>query len=176
MTVIENFSGEPIVLIIEDGSVVAGANTFVTDAELLAYANARGLTIAATEPERNTTLILAIDYLVSKEQSLKGCRVSADQELPYPRSGVSANGFTIASDAIPQSLKNAQLELAIQSCTSALLVNGEVNNLAGFNVDGVYSETYFSGGSWTQIRTDRADAYLLPLMKNNGSVNTMVRV
>ena len=94
----------------------------------------------------------------------------------YPRSGVCAYGFNIASDSIPTSLKNAQMELAMQAGTSELLISGTVENLASFDVDGVYSESYFSGGSWAQVRTDRADAYLNSLSTNNGSSNIMVRV
>lgn len=163
-------------LIIEDGSIVANANSFVTDAEFNIYANLRNLEVPATQPDRESLLVLAMDYLFSKEQEFKGSRVSAAQLLPYPRIGVCALGFNIPSDAIPLSLKSAQMELAIQANASALLVTGDVQNLASFNVDGVYSESYFSGGNWTQVRTERADAYLDPLTKNNGSNNMMVRV
>ena len=163
-------------LIIEDGSIVAGANSFTTDAEFTAYAAARSITIPATEAERDALQILAVDYLFSKEQELKGSRVSIDQTLMYPRSGVCAYGFNIASDAIPTALKNAQMELAMQSYTSELLISGTTENLASFSVDGVYSESYHGGGSWEQVRTDRADAYLDPLTVNNGSANIMVRV
>jgi len=68
------------------------------------------------------------------------------------------------------------MELAVQSNKSALLVTGTTQNLASFSVDGVYSESYHGGGSWEQVRTDRADAYLDPLLVNNGSDNIMVRV
>ena len=163
-------------LVIEDGSVVVGANSFATDAEFKTYANLRNFDVPATQPDREALLVLAMDYLFSKENSLKGCRVSATQELMYPRSGVCANGFNIAADAIPSSLKNAQMELAAQANSSELLISGTTENLASFSVDGVYSESYFSGGNWTQVRTDRADAYLDSLSTNNGSSNMMVRV
>ena len=163
-------------LIIENGSVVANANSFATDAEFKAYADIRNFDTPATQPDREALLVLAMDYLFSKEQNLKGERVSPDQELPYPRRGVCSNGFNIASDAIPQSLKKAQMELAAQANESSLLVSGTVQNLASFSVDGVYSESYFSGGNWEQVRTDRADAYLDSLTKNNGSDNMMIRV
>ena len=68
------------------------------------------------------------------------------------------------------------MELAAQANESSLLVNGTSQNLASFSVDGVYSESYHSGGSWEQVRTDRADVYLDPLLVNNGSSNLMVRV
>ena len=163
-------------LIIEDGTIVVGANSFVTAAEFIAYAGARNIAIPAISTEQEALLILAVDYLFSKEQEMKGARVSAIQDLVYPRRGVCANGFNVASDAIPQSLKNAQMELGIQSFTSSLLISGTNQNLASFNVDGVYSESYHSGGSWEQVRTDKADAYLDSLLKNNGSKNLMIRV
>jgi hypothetical protein len=163
-------------LVIEDGSIVADANSFATDAEFKAYSNIRNFDVPATQPGREALLVLAMDYLFSKEQEFKGGRVSAAQELPYPRRGVCANGFNIPSDAIPQSLKKAQMELAAQANESSLLISGTVQNLASFNVDGVYSESYFSGGNWEQVRTDRADAYLNSLLVNNGSSNLMIRV
>ena len=163
-------------LIIEDGSIVAGANSFVTVEEFVTYASERALEIPVIGSARQALLILAVDYIFSVEQKLKGSRVSKDQVLPYPRNDVCANGFVIGSDTIPQSLKNAQMELAIQSFTSAILISGTTQNLASFNVDGVYSETYHSGGSWENVRVDRANAYLNPLFKNNGSANMMFRV
>jgi hypothetical protein len=163
-------------LIIETGSVVPYANSFATDAEFKLYANIRNFDIPATQPDREALLILAMDYLQSKELKMKGCRVSKDQELMYPRTGVCVYDFLIASTAIPESLKKAQMELAAQANESSILINSTTQNLASFTVDGVYSETYFSGGNWEYVRTDRADAYLDPLLINNGSDNLMIRV
>ena len=163
-------------LIIEDGSIVAGANSFTTDAEFQAYATARNITLPATEPERDALQILAVDYLFSVEDKMKGCRVSIEQELPYPRKGVCYNGFAVPSNSIPQALKNAQMELAIQVNTSDILVSEQTQNLASFDVKDVYSESYHGGGSWTEVRTDKANAYLNPLLVNNGSNNMMSRV
>lgn len=163
-------------LIIEDGTIVAGANSFVTDAEFKRYASIRNFDVPATQPDREALLILAMDYLQGKELNMKGSRVSATQELMYPRYGVCTNNFTVASTDIPSALKNAQMELAAQANDSELLISGIVQNLASFSVDGVYSESYFSGGNWAQVRTDRADVYLDPLLTNNGSKNLMTRV
>ena len=117
-----------------------------------------------------------MDYLFSKESLMQGCRVDIDQELPYPRRGVCYNNSQVEITDIPKALLNAQMELALQSNESSLLKTGTVQNLASFNVDGVYSESYFSGGNWEVVRTDRADAYLDPLLVNGGSNNMMVRV
>jgi len=162
-------------LIIEDGSIVTDANSFATDEEFKTYANLRCMDVPSTQPERESLLILAIDYLFSKESEMQGCRVSSDQELPFPRSGVVANCFSMPSNNIPKYLKKAQMELALQANTNELLVNESVSNLASFNVDGVYSESYFNGGAWSTVRTDRADAYLDPLLNSGGSLR-LVRV
>jgi hypothetical protein len=163
-------------LIIEDGTIVANANSFVTDAEFKLYANIRNFDIPATQPDREALLILAMDYLAGKELDMKGARVSATQELMYPRKGFCTHNFTVASTDIPSLLKNAQMELAAQANESSLLVTGTTQNLASSSVDGVYSESYHSGGSWEYVRTDRADVYLDPLLINNGSSNLMIRV
>lgn len=164
-------------LIIEDGSIVADANSFSTDEEFKSYANLRCMDVPCTQPEREALLVLGMDYLFSVESKMKGSRVSIDQELPYPRSGVTSNCFAVPSDSIPKSLIKAQMELALQAGNSDLLISEQVQNLASFNVDGVYSESYFSGGGWTQVRTDRADAYLDTLLENGGAnSNIMERV
>ena len=161
-------------LIIEDGSIVTDANSFATDEEFKTYANLRCMDVPATQPERESLLILAIDYLFSKEPEMQGCRVSSLQELPYPRSGVYANCFSVANDSIPKSLKKAQMELALQASTNELLVNESVSNLASESI-GDLSVSYFNGGAWASIRTDRADAYLDPYLENGGGVR-LVRV
>ena len=51
-------------LIIEDGSIVEDANSFTTDAEFVAYADARGYTLPDTESVRDQLQIKAMDYLI----------------------------------------------------------------------------------------------------------------
>ena len=166
-------------LIIEDGTIVDNANSFATDAELKAYANIRGFAIPATQPDREKLLVLAIDYMASKEINLSGSRVSIDQELPYPRVGACAKSFNVPSSgtkSIPKDIKKAQMELAIQVFTADILISEQVSNIESFTVDGVYSEKLFNGGSFTSVRTDKADAYLFPYYTNRGSTNEMGRV
>ena len=163
-------------LIIEDGSIVANANSFVTAVELAAYAALRGVTISGVTATQESLLILAMDYIKGRESNMKGHRVTQAQELPYPRYEVSYHGFYLASNTIPSQLKNAQIELAIQAGNSELLISETTTNLESFNVDGVYSESYFNGGAWSTVRTDKADAYLDVLMQNGNSYNILTRV
>jgi len=159
-------------LIIEDGTEVANANSYTTDAELVAYALARGITIPATEALRDVLQIKAMDYLASLEMNYKGIRVTQTQLLSFPRFNVDLNGYILNSDTIPLELKNGQLELSLQVQAEEILINETVNNLAGFNVQGVYSETYGTSGASQSIRTRKADAYLDQLLK---PLNRLVR-
>ena len=162
-------------LIIEDGTVVADANSYATDDEFKAYANIECSAVPATQPAREALLILAMKYIESKENSLKGCRVSVDQELSYPRYGLCVNNFNVPSNTIHKNVKKAQMELALQANGSDLFINSQNQNVQREKLDTLEVE-YFSGGSWASIRTDSADAYLKPLMINNGNDNLMVRV
>ena len=163
-------------LIIENGSIVDNANSFVTAAEMVAYAALRGVTITADTTTQEQQIILAMDYLVSREQSMKGTRVSDLQELPYPRFNVRYNGYYITGSEIPKELKNAQIELAIQLGSTELLLSEKTDNVQSISLDGVISKSFFSGGSYSTIRTDKADAYLDVLMNNNGNNNLVTRM
>lgn len=95
-------------IVIEDGSQVAGANSYVTEAELTTYATDRGLTLTGTPA---VLLIQAMDYI--EEQDFKGFKTSKEQPLQWPRYGVWIDGYDIASDVIPQLLKDCQMEAAL---------------------------------------------------------------
>ena len=153
-------------LIIEDGAVVAGANSFVTDEELTAYAAVRKVDLPALEADREALLIGAMDYLFSKEDCMKGCRVSELQDLPYPRRYVCINGFEVSSATIPSLLKQTQIEAAIAANTVALLPTESLQNVQSTKVD-VLEISYFQGGSMTTVNLQAVDAKLKPLLHDN---------
>lgn len=169
-------SGQIIVAIgtqltVEDGSIVTGANSFVTDTELKAYANLRGLSVPATQPEREALLVKAMDFINCNEKDMQGRRVSSDQLLSFPRIGVWVNDFFIDSTEIPATLKDAQCEAAIASQTINLLTNETVDNIQSKKLDGL-AKSYFKGGNKTKINIQRVWNYLDPLLVD---VNTLVR-
>jgi hypothetical protein len=163
-------------LIVEDGSEVANANSYATDAEFVIYAAARGYTIPATEALRDVLQIKAMDYLASLEDLYLGYRSSSTQTLSFPRVGVSLYGYELSSVTIPASLKNAQMELSYQADSGDLLISETIGSsngaLKSFEVDGVYSEEYAESGSTmgTKVSTGRADAYLSDLLKDPSRV------
>ena len=97
---------------VEDGSIVSGANSYVTEAELTAYATARGVTLTTGAEQ---LLIEAMDYI--EAQSFIGTKKTATQALQWPRDNVYVDGYYIESTTIPNDLKTAQkaTALAIQN-------------------------------------------------------------
>ena len=157
-------------LIIEDGSIVTSANSYVTDAEYISYAALRNKTIGTASTNREHELILAMDYLYS--QNYKGVRADPEnQEQPFPRQGLTRYGLAYASDSIPKEIKNAQMEAAIASNSQELSINSANNNIASAKLD-VMETSYFDGGTKTRIRLDRVQVYLSELLSSS---NKLVR-
>ncbi|RJG10918.1 hypothetical protein D3879_14655 [Pseudomonas cavernicola] len=99
-------------LTIENGSIVAGADSFATAAELVTYAANFGRTIPGTEAAQESLLRRA--YLEMNALPWKGCAVSPNQTGSWPRVGVVRNDFTIASNVIPAQVKAGQMALATE--------------------------------------------------------------
>jgi len=100
-------------LVIEDGTLVANAYSFVTRAEIIAYAASRGVTIADTA-DADILAVKAMDYLWTL--CFAGDLVSEEQGTPFPRSGLvdgdTAEGYEYT---IPAGIKRAQMQLALDS-------------------------------------------------------------
>ena len=135
-------------LIVEDGTVVADADSFssLIDARVLAVNY--GLTLPVDDTEAEVKLRQGYLNLLQRERTLQGSRISAAQTGIYPRSNVLNNCFPVDSDVIPNEVKLAQIY-----ASDAINSGAETNNvntgekLSGFNVQGVYSETYQDGSS-----------------------------
>lgn len=95
-------------IIVEDGSIVTGANSYVTTAELTNYGTARGVTLA-TDAEQ--LLIKAMDYI--EALNYKGIKQLMTQPLQWPRVYVVIDGYYLNANTIPQQLKNGLMECAI---------------------------------------------------------------
>lgn len=98
-----------MVWIVEDGSQVTNANTYLASADISAYALARGTTLAVGTLDVN--IQKAMDYL----QTLvyQGYKININQALLWPRNSVWIDEFAFPADAIPTQLKNAQCELTM---------------------------------------------------------------
>tara|TARA_R110000796_G_scaffold63616_4_gene147314 strand:- start:1052 stop:1537 length:486 start_codon:yes stop_codon:yes gene_type:complete len=156
-------------LIIEDGSQVVDANSYVTDAEYTAYATLKGLTVGANAVKREVELLRAMDYLQGLEQSFKGTRVSSSQSVSFPRYNVSLYGYLLASDKIPKELKNGQFEAAAYSHTGTLTPNETIKNVSKEKLGDLEVE-YFKGGQSSRVIVKRANVYLQPLLNSGDAL------
>ena len=98
-------------IIVEDGTHVDNANSFVDVATCRTFCSARGLTLPTADAEVEVLLIKAMDYLQSLETKFQGSRENTGQELVFPRKNISFFGESITGE-IPLVLKNAQCRLA----------------------------------------------------------------
>lgn len=99
-------------LIVENGSIVTGANTFVTRAQMIAYAAAGGVTLPNTDVT-DALLVRAARYISSLEPRLKGRRVERGQPLAYPRKDLVLMDEPYEDDEIPDLVMEAQMTVAL---------------------------------------------------------------
>ena len=135
-------------LIIEDGTGVANADSFLTLIDARALAVNYGLTIATDDTEAEVQLRNGYRGLLTYEPTLQGTRTHNIQTGIYPRTDTYSNCVYVDSDAIPLDVKLAQLNYsaAVNGGYGTNVVdNGQ--KLKSFSVDGVYSESYQDGSS-----------------------------
>jgi hypothetical protein len=151
-------------LIIEDGSGVVDADSFLTLVDARTLALNYGLVIATDDTEAEVQLRKGYNGLLVSESSLQGSRTHTIQTGIYPRINVVSNCVDVDSETIPLSVKLAQLNYsdAINSGYGTNTVDNGLD-LSGFNVDGVYSETYQDGNTKTNSTIQGVDNALYPL-------------
>lgn len=99
-------------LTIEDGTIVAGADSYATAAELTAYATNYGFTLPATDAEKEALLRRAA--LQMGMEKWKGDRTDATQSLAWPREYVYVDSELLASTSIPARIQYGQMALACE--------------------------------------------------------------
>ena len=164
-------------VIVEDGTGLTNSNSYVSEDELLDYADTRGVTlINPTTP----LLVMATDWLETK--IFIGNKGSQNQALQWPRIPYSpvplgtlsyaplytypiyltVDGYIITATMIPARLKKAQMEAAIQMD-------------AGYDVNAVMEQqvqseqvgpirVQYQDGSTSQVYLPVAERVLRPLL------------
>jgi len=106
-------------LIVEDGTIVPDANSYVSVDDIIKYAEARGVVLIPGSPIDPVKVAImainAMDYIEMFKYRWKGKRVNPSlQRLSWPREGVVIDGERWPSDKIPDELIAAQCQLCIQ--------------------------------------------------------------
>lgn len=105
-----------VTLIIEDGTGVANANSFVTIDEYKAFAANRGIQLPSGDDPIAIQLIKAVDAINMYSNLIAGQMVKPEQAMIFPRSGVPVPGYPdyVYEDyTIPPALKEAQMQFAV---------------------------------------------------------------
>lgn len=174
-------------LIKEDGTGSnPAANSYADRADIIAYAAARGVTIA-DDASADILGIAAMDYLESK--AWKGDPVLADQPLSWPRGSVVITTTTsdvygsfptpvfAPSDVVPVPVKTAQCELALQKKNGIELMPSRAAGqlLKSEKIDVIETEYYETGGLVTPVLL-RVEALLKPFLSVGFGPLSAVRV
>ena len=152
-------------LIVEDGSIVENANTYVSLADARAILESRGLVLSGNDTTDTAALLRAMDWLESKRGLYAGMKVEMDQPLQWPRASVFLDGYAFPDDEIPNILIVAQCLLAVEALTNPLFVNRTGERILMEKVDVL--ETRYSNSSSTKAQPFFAavEALINPLLK-----------
>lgn len=155
-------------LIVEDGTIVENANSYLTLAAIRSYAASRGVTLSAVDATLEAQVLGVMTYLESFRAKYQGVKVSSAQSLQWPRYGVYIDGFAFESNEIPIEIKNAECELVISVHSGVDLMPNVTGNFVTFEkvgpIETRYSEYTSTSG---QPSLPIVDSLLKPLLKQN---------
>lgn len=160
-------------LIVETGSIVAGADSYISLVDARTMAALYGWALPATDPAAEIALRNGANYVGLFEPEMKGSRVSAEQSLAYPRKDATVFGFDISETSIPGRLQIAQIAAAVEigaGLDPRASTDGRV--VASEQVTGAVAVSYFNNGNTgATVRITKAIDALKPLLSsgNNGS-------
>lgn len=159
-------------LVVEDGSIVAGADSYLSLEDARALAAKYGYVLPDDDTEAEAALRNGAMYVGLQEPAMCGRRVSAAQSLSFPRTGISLYGFSVANNVIPDQVKLAQLIAGVEYGNGADVrasSDGRVTTME--RVEGAVTVQYANNGNTgaTITITAAMDA-LRPLLcgPNNG--------
>ena len=163
-------------LVIEDGSQVAGANSYITVAELRAFGLARSSGLPTPNEEAESLLVRAMDYIEGMRSRFQGKKTGATQPLQFPRKGLIIDDEPFPDNAIPNELKNGQAQLAIDIFAGFdPMASSDGREVLREKVDVIETEYAQSSGSGSGPSIPKTMAFLEPLFGFNGATLRTIR-
>ncbi len=153
-------------LVIEDGTGKSNSTSYASVAELDAYASARGITLPATEGEKEILLVKSMDYLES--QQFQGSKQTKEQALQWPRSEVYIDGWYVETTEIQVEVKKAQMIGAVILQAGGDLQPTIEPKVISETVVGAVSVRYSDSSASYDVYSDLIAA-MAPLLGNVGS-------
>ena len=155
-------------LIVEDGSIVTGAESYCTVAFADSRLGSRGFSIWTDllMTEKEQALRRATDYMLQTyRQTWAGERVTSLQFLDWPRVSVTVDGFAVSSQIVPLDIQNACAEMAFRAAAGDLdddLTQGVKSEKVG-PLEVVYDEN-----SSRAVNYRAVDKLLAPYLNTGG--------
>lgn len=158
-------------LIVEDGSIVPNADSWVSEDDYTAYAAGLGYTLDDIEAVR-TALRQSAIFIGTYEGRLKGTLVERDQPLCFPRDDLEIDGFAWADDEIPRQVRLCQMQYAIDIQVFGIdPYNPPASNSNAVKrekVEGAVEVEYAVSNAMKLSRNSTSRALLSTLLKNGG--------
>jgi len=167
-------------LIVEDGSNVAGAESYQTVAAATTYHSNRGNAAwaALSTAEMEEALRKGTDYMRQAYRGMwKGLRFKSSQALDWPRANVGIEdepyGNLVATNVVPQEVKDACALYALKA--SAAELAPDLGQIVISEAVGPLSVTY-SASSPQHTRFRAIDMLLRPYLTGGGVMTKLARV
>jgi hypothetical protein len=165
-------------LVVEDGTSVAGANTYVSLADAREFALDRGVTLPADDPTASALIIKAMDYIESFRSQYQGTKTSSTQSLQWPRNCVEIDGDPFPNDSIPAELIAAECQGVMEIFAGADLQANSGGQMVKVEKVDVIEQQFMTAaemGSATgmTINFTKINALLEPLFKDGGIFRTV---
>ena len=161
-----------IELIVEDGSEVEGANTYVSLDDCDTYHENLGNSQWTGEDEEKKQAILrAMAWL--ETLSWSGTKLDIDNALEWPREDViTPNGYDFPEDAVPWQVQDAVCEAALVEIETANGLRPSLSRggaVKSHRVEGAVSIEYFPGAS-SGVKYSAVSNLLRPYLKSTTAV------
>ena len=131
-------------LVVEDGSIVANADSYVTRSDFIAWALRRGYTVA-DDLLADNKLVTAFDFINGIESSLAGRLTVRGQAGAYPRIDLVLQSYSWLSTEIPTQAKDYQMSLALDQVNGIDIFNPPQSDSVAVKrsrVEGAVEEEY----------------------------------
>ena len=153
-------------LTVEDGSGVAGADSYVSEADAMARSAALGLPFPETYGDTESPLRQAAIYLEQYRNRYQGTKVFHPQSLQWPRDPVYIDDVYNDPAVIPQNLIDAQISVASAVFSGARLYGTAMGSITDKTVGDVSVSTSNSGSTDNAAYLGLTNTLLAPLFKN----------
>lgn len=167
-------------LIVEDGTIVANADSYISLADARTRAAILGVSLNSTDGTAELQLQQATIYIDRTYRArFQGQKTNLDQSLQFPRVRVVIDDDSLGSNEIPQELIDAQIFAAAQlESGESFYTNNDGRSIKLNEAVGAVKQEYFNNGkTGSQKSFGDVDLTIRPLLDGFSSKYTyQVRV